>query len=109
MKRLARFLFFLLLIFVLLAGFVFTLNNTVAVPLWVGTVLAAKPIGVWILLAFAIGGVAGLLLGLGLWRRFRSNMELRQIRIRLQQTEKELAMLKQQSNVTRTGQDAGIG
>lgn len=109
MKRLARFLFFLLLTCVLLAGFVFTLNNTVAVPLWVGTELTAKPLGIWILLAFALGGMAGLLLGLGLWRRFRSNMELRQIRIRLQQTEKELAMLKQHLNVSRTGQDAGIG
>lgn len=109
MIRIARFLLFILLTLVLLTGFVFTLNNTVAVPLWVGTELTAKPLGVWILLAFAIGGLAGLLLGLGLWSRFRSNRELRQIRMRLQQSEKELAMLKQLSKVSRAGQDAGIG
>ena len=109
MKRLARFLLFLLLILVLLAGFVFTLNNTVAVPLWVGTELSAKPLGVWILVAFTLGGLSGLLLGLGLWQRFRTRMELQQIRLRLHQTENELALLKQQSRVSRAGQDAGIG
>lgn len=109
MKRVARFLFFLLLILVLLAGFVFTLNNTVSVPLWLGTELTAKPLGIWILLAFTSGSLAGLLLGLGLWRRLRSKLEVRQLRMRLQQTEKEIGMLKQQVKLSQEGRDAGIG
>jgi uncharacterized integral membrane protein len=95
MKSLVRFLLFLLLILVLFAGFIFTLNNTVTVPLWLGADLNPRPLGVWVLLAFVVGGLAGLLLGLGLWQRFRSRMEVRQLKSRLQQAEMELAILKQ--------------
>ena len=96
MKRLARFLLFLLLLPVLAAGFLFTLNNTVAVPLWFGTYLNPRPLGLWMLLAFASGGLLGLLLGLRLWQRFRSRLELRQLRARLHQAEQELGALKHQ-------------
>lgn len=96
MKRLARFLLLMLLLAVLLAGFVFTLNNTTAVPLWLGTDLNPQPLGLWMLLAFATGGLLGLLLGLGLWRRFRQNIELRQLRTKVRQLESELIALKKQ-------------
>lgn len=96
MKRLARFLLLMLLLAVLLAGFVFTLNNTTAVPLWLGTDLNPQPLGLWMLLAFATGGLLGLLLGLGLWRRFRQNVELRQLRTKVRQLESELGALKKQ-------------
>lgn len=92
MKRLARFLLFLLLVLVLLAGFVFTLNNTTVVPLWLGTDLDPKPLSVWFLLAFSAGGLLGLLLGLGLWRSVRHRLELRQLRARIRQLEQEAAM-----------------
>ena len=95
MKRLARFLLFLLLILVLLAGFVFTLNNTQPVPLWLGADLNPQPLGIWMLLAFATGGLLGLLLGLGLWQRFRQRLETRQLRARVRQLEQELGALKQ--------------
>jgi uncharacterized integral membrane protein len=94
MKRLARFLLFLLLILVLLAGFVFTLNNTAAVPLWLGADLTPKPLGIWMLLAFTIGSLLGLLLGLGLWQRFRQGLEVRHLRARVRQLEHELNVLK---------------
>lgn len=96
MKRLARFLLLMLLLAVLLAGFVFTLNNTTAVPLWLGADLSPQPLGLWMLLAFATGGLLGLLLGLGLWRRFRQNVELRQVRTKVRQLESELGALKKQ-------------
>ncbi|MGV3592684.1 MAG: lipopolysaccharide assembly protein LapA domain-containing protein [Gammaproteobacteria bacterium] len=96
MKRLARFLLLMLLLAVLLAGFVFTLNNPTAVPLWLGTDLDPQPLGLWMLLAFATGGLLGLLLGLGLWRRFRQNIELRQLRTKVRQLESELIALKKQ-------------
>jgi lipopolysaccharide assembly protein A len=95
MKRLARFLLFLLLVLVLLAGFVFTLNNTTPVPLWLGTDINPKPLSVWILLAFATGGLLGLMLGLGLWQRFRQRLEVRQLRARVRQLEQEAGVLKQ--------------
>ena len=101
MKRLVRFLLFLLLILVLLAGFVFTLNNTTAVPLWLGADLSPKPLSIWMLLAFSSGGLIGLLLGLGLWQRFLHAREARQLRLRVKQLEQELETLKQPQGVPR--------
>lgn len=98
MKSLARFLLFLLLILVLFAGFIFTLNNSAAVPLWLGIDLNPRPLGVWVLLAFIVGGLAGLLLGLGLWQRFRGRIAAHQLKRRLQQAEMELAILKQSAD-----------
>jgi uncharacterized integral membrane protein len=109
MKSIARFLLFLVLILVVLSGFIFTINNTVEVPLWLGVGFAPRPLGVWILLAFTAGGLAGLLLGLGLWRRVQSRLQLRQLRLRLQQTEAELARLKQQAANSQQSHDAGLG
>jgi putative membrane protein len=103
MKRLVRFLLFLLLVVVLLAGFVFTLNNTDAVPLWLGVDLAPKPLSIWMLLAFASGGLLGLLLGFGLWQRFLHAREARQLRMRVKQLEQELEALKQPQAAPRAG------
>jgi uncharacterized integral membrane protein len=103
MKRLARFLLFLLLLIVLLAGFVFTLNNTAPVGLWLGTDMAPKPLSIWMLLAFTTGSLLGLLLGLGLWQRFRNKLEVRQLRARVAQLEQELAILKQPAPLPRAG------
>jgi uncharacterized integral membrane protein len=94
MKRLARFLLFLLLVVVLLAGFVFTLNNPTAVPLWLGVDLAPKPLSIWMLLAFSSGGLLGLLLGFGLLQRYLHAREARQLRNRVRQLEQELEALK---------------
>lgn len=103
MKRLVRFLLFLLLIIVLLAGFVFTLNNTTAVPLWLGTEFSPKPLSIWMLLAFSSGGLLGLLLGFGLWQRFLHAREARQLRNRVKQLERELEALKQPQAAPRAG------
>ncbi len=101
MKRLARFLLFLLLVLVLLAGFVFTLNNPTPVPLWLGTDMAPKPLSIWMLLAFSAGALLGLLLGLGLWQRFLHKLEARQLRARVRQLEQELAGLKSPTTLPR--------
>jgi uncharacterized integral membrane protein len=103
MKRLVRFLLFLLLVVVLLAGFVFTLNNPTAVPLWLGTDLAPRPLSIWMLLAFSSGGLLGLLLGFGLWQRFLHMREARQLRNRVKQLEQELDALKQPPAPPRAG------
>lgn len=96
MKSLARFVLFLLFLSMLAFGFVFTVNNTNTVPLWFGTVLQAQPLALWILLAFALGGILGLLLGLGVWRRLRVSLELKRLRAQVQQAESQLADLQRQ-------------
>ena len=103
MKRLVRFLLFLLLVVALLAGFVFTLNNTAAVPLWLGVDFAPQPLSIWMLLAFSSGGLLGLLLGFSLWQRFLHAREARQLRTRVRQLEQELDALKQAQAMPRTG------
>ena len=108
MKRLVRFLLFLLLVVVLLAGFVFTLNNTTAVPLWLGTDLAPRPVSIWMLLAFSSGGLLGLLLDSllgfgGLRQRFLHAREARQLRSRVKQLERELEAATQPQTAPRAG------
>jgi hypothetical protein len=93
---------------VLLAGFVFTLNNTLAVPLWLGANFAPKPLSIWMLLAFSAGGLLGLvldsLLGFGgVRQRFVHVRETRLLRARVQQLEQELATLKQPPAAPRAG------
>lgn len=100
MKSIFRFLLFLVLVLGVLSGFVFTLHNTAPTGLWLGTDLTPRPLALWILLAFGCGGVLGLLLGLGLWRRLQNRVQVMQLRGRLQQAEKELAAMKQQSQTT---------
>lgn len=99
MKSIFRFLLFLVLVLVVLSGFIFTLHNTASTALWLGTDLTPRPLALWILLAFGTGGMVGLALGLGLWRRLLKQVQVRQLRVKLQQAEKELAALKQ-SQVT---------
>ena len=98
MKSLARFLLFVLFVMVVLSGFTFTVNNTPEVALWLGVSLDARPVGVWVLLAFGTGGLLGLLLGFGFWRRMQARLQIMQLTMKLQQAEKELAALKQPVN-----------
>lgn len=97
MKSIARFLLFLLFILVVLSGFLFTVNNTIEIPLWLGTTLPPKPLGLWVLLAFATGAMMGLLLGLGLWHRVQMKLQVRQLRQRLELAEKQLSVHRQHS------------
>lgn len=96
MKSLARFLLFILFVLVVLSGFIFTVNNTAEVALWLGVSLDSRPVALWVLLAFGTGGLLGLLLGFGLWRRMQSRLQIMQMSMKLQQAEKELSALKQQ-------------
>ena len=63
MRSLLRLLSGLLLIACLAAGFAVAAQNPSQVPLWIGTHLAPRPVGQWLVLAFAAGGLFGLLVG----------------------------------------------
>jgi uncharacterized integral membrane protein len=106
MTRLGRFLLFLFLFLVLVAGFVFMLNNTTRVSLWLGTELPNMPVGLWVLLAFGVGGMLGLLLGMGLWQRLRAGLRIRDLQARLLKSEAQLAHL-QKTAVRASGTEAG--
>ncbi len=96
MTSLARFLKFLFLMLFVLAGFIFAIRNSSAVGLWLLADLAPRPLGLWILLAFAAGGLLGLLVGYGLWRKIRLGWQLRQLQGQLRHCQQELAALRQQ-------------
>lgn len=81
---------FLVSVFLLSVGFSFF--NTQQVPLSLGfMVLAAQPLALWVLGAFALGGILGLLLGSGLFRHWRKEREIAQLRARITNLEQALA------------------
>lgn len=87
MSKITRFIAALFFLLVVLAGFIFTSNNNVVVPLWIGIDLAPQSLAVWVLLAFAWGGVIGLLLGYGLFRRIRAQLKINQLEAQLKKNQ----------------------
>ena len=65
--------YFLIVLAVLVLGALFAVQNTVAVPLDLLLIyLPARSVALWVLLAFAIGGVIGMLTSIGLVLRLRT-------------------------------------
>ncbi len=87
MSKITRFIAGLFFLLVVLAGFIFTSNNSVMVPLWIGIELSPQSLAVWVLLAFAWGGVLGLLLGYGLFRRIKSQLRINQLEAQLKKSQ----------------------
>ncbi len=87
MSKITRFISGLFFLLVVLAGFIFTSNNSVMVPLWIGIELSPQSLAVWVLLAFAWGGVLGLLLGYGLFRRIKAQFKINQLEARLKKNQ----------------------
>ena len=91
-KRIATGLFLLL---VFLAGIAFSFLNNTPVPLSLGfRVFEARPLALWVILAFAVGAILGLLFGSGISRYFRTQRELRDLRKRLHASETEVSKLR---------------
>jgi uncharacterized integral membrane protein len=95
MKSVLRFLWFLLFLLVVLAGFIFTIRNPEPIALWLGLQFGPRPLSVWLLGAFIGGGLIGLSLGLGIWRGLKTRLVLRQQRQRIEQQDKQLAQLRE--------------
>tara|TARA_R110000824_G_scaffold52692_4_gene146256 strand:+ start:190529 stop:190834 length:306 start_codon:yes stop_codon:yes gene_type:complete len=87
MSKLTRFIACLFFLVVLLAGFIFASNNSVEVPLWIGIELSPQSLAIWLILAFAWGGLLGLLLGYGLFRRIKAQLKIKQLEARLKKAE----------------------
>jgi putative membrane protein len=90
MRFFRNLLTFVILCGVLAVGMLFAVQNTVAVPLDLLFVqLSERSVSLWVLLAFASGGVVGMLTSLGLVVRLRAS--LMQANRKLRQAEKASA------------------
>lgn len=77
MNKLMRLIAWIFLFLVFLASIAFSFFNTVPVPLSFGfVVLSPQPLSLWVVLAFAAGGLLGLFLGFGLSGNWRSSKSL---------------------------------
>jgi putative membrane protein len=76
MNKLMRLIAWIFLFLVFLGSIAFSFFNTEPVPLSFGfVVLSPQPLSLWVVLAFAAGGLLGLLLGFGMsgnWRYSKS-------------------------------------
>ncbi|MGB4247007.1 MAG: LapA family protein [Pseudohongiellaceae bacterium] len=80
MHRLLRILSWIFLLLVFLAGILFSFFNTEPVALSFGfKVMQPMPLSVWVISAFALGGLTGLVLGAGLFSGMRTRMEMRRL------------------------------
>jgi lipopolysaccharide assembly protein A len=93
MRWIRRLLVIAVLLLVLVFGLLFALQNGASVPLDVLVAqLAERPLAVWLLIFFALGGVAGMLASsVALIKLQASRFRLRR---RLETCEKELSELK---------------
>lgn len=87
MKGFVRFITFLIFISIVLLAFLFAVNNTTEVSLWLGRELPALSVGVLIITAFILGGVIGLFLGIGIFKQLKTMAELRQLRKKIARLE----------------------
>ena len=87
MRFFRNLLTFVVLCGVLAVGMLFAVQNTVTVPLDLLFIqLSARSVSLWVLLAFAVGGIVGMLTSLGLVVRLRAS--LMQANRKLRQAEK---------------------
>lgn len=93
MRWIKRVLTVLILALVLAAGLLFSLQNGTAVPVDLLVYhTAERPVSVWLLVAFTLGGVLGLVVGSAALVKVQgSRLRLRR---QLEACEKELAQLK---------------
>lgn len=93
MRWLKRLLTTVILVLVLTGGLLFALQNSTTMPVDLLVYKTAeRPLSVWLLVAFALGGVIGLIVGsLALLKVQAGRLRLRR---QLDACEKELAQLK---------------
>lgn len=83
MKGFVRFITFLVFVGVVLLAFLFAVNNTAEVSLWVGVDLPPYSVGVLLIAVFIIGGILGLVLGLGIFRQLKYRIQIRHLQAQL--------------------------
>lgn len=104
MNKLMRILAWCFMFIVFVASIMFSFANSEPVALSFGFItLDPQPLAVWVIAGFAIGGLFGVLLGVGLVRNLRFRLEIRRLRTQLTSAEQELAVCKTQQNTQVTG------
>jgi putative membrane protein len=95
MRKIVRVLtgFFLLLVF--FTSIAFSYFNTTPVSIAFGFWEApVQPISVWLILAFTLGGLIGLVLGLKIIRNLKSKSEIRRLKKQLADAQHEVQELR---------------
>lgn len=101
MNTLMRIIGWTFLFLVFIASIVFSYANPEPVELSFGFfTFPAQPLAVWVIAAFVIGGVCGLVLGAGFMRGLRARLEIRRLRTQLEKSEQALAALRAQQDFT---------
>lgn len=104
MNKLMRILAWCFMFIVFVASIVFSYANPESVALSFGFItLDPQPLAVWVIAAFSIGGLFGVLLGVGMVRNLRFRLEIRRLRTQLSRAEQELAACKIQQETTVAG------
>lgn len=104
MNKLMQILSLCFIFIIFVASIVFSYANPLPIALSFGfTTLNPQPLAVWIIAAFAIGGLCGVLLGLGMVRNLRFRLEIRRLRTQLNRAEQELAACKTQYETSVAG------
>ena len=81
-------LFFIFLVGIILLAFLFAVNNTTEVSLWLGMQMPPLSVGVLMICAFILGGVLGLVLGLRIFQQLKYILQIRHLRSQLGKTGK---------------------
>ncbi len=93
MRWIRRVLIAILLLLVLIFGLLFSLQNAQGIPLdLIALQLRERPLAVWLLAAFAFGGLAGLAAGSVALVKLQANRY--RLRRRLESCERELSELR---------------
>ena len=95
MRKITNLLSVLFLVLVFTASITFTYFNTTLVEISIGAwEFPPQPVSVWIIGAFVIGGIIGLLLGLGIIKNLKSKYEIKRLRKQLDEAKQEVSQLR---------------
>ena len=88
MKGFVRFITFLVFVSIVLLAFLFAVNNTTVVVLWLGIEMPAASVGVLVIISFVVGGFLGLLLGVGIFKELETMVQIKKLRSEVARLEK---------------------
>ncbi len=92
MNKLTRIIVWCFIFILFVVSIVFSFSNTQPIALSFGIVtLAPQALAVWVIAAFVLGGLLGLLLGLGLMKNLRTKLEIKRLQGQIKSLEKHLA------------------
>jgi lipopolysaccharide assembly protein A len=95
MQKLGRLIAGIFLLLVFIAGILFSFLNTTPVAVSFGWwILEPRPVAVWIIAAFTIGGLLGLIAGTGIAKHFRQVREIKSLRRQLLDREFEAEQMR---------------